>query len=392
MTLLLYYALLLAWLPLLWPALRSRGGARRWLLLVAAAGAASAAYEIWRTFWAPAAIRLDIYLLSIVLGCLYASAAVVLMRARRRKAAVVLGLVVVLAGAGMIFQWIVVGREGERMMAKFHAGNALLFAARFRDRDTYERLFGPFAAPQAPHPVGHWVALGETYYSRLIVNAEGQAWAFFHCGQNECVFAPAGTGMRLEDGAWETAVKPRLGPHTTVRLKVEADGGLTLLGGGSTRFAKVPPPIDPSPAPHALASLGTFASAVCQGQHARVRQVWLWRKGDRVEAFGIFDTLLAGEQAHFIRVAEMGAGAGGGNAWRFEWGGAWSASIVLEESGVTLDLKRPGLELERVRLTPGALIRDEAVDLAPLTAWADWEHWFDMVLVAHFASADVPAC
>ena len=151
---LLYYVLLVAWLPLLWPALRLRGWARRWLLMVVAAGAGGAAYEVWRTVWAPAAIRLDIVLLSIVLGCLYASAVAVLLRARRRTAAAVLGLVVVLTGAGMSYEWIKIGVESERLTEIFHASNALLFEAKFRDRDTYERTFGPFTTPSAAAPAG----------------------------------------------------------------------------------------------------------------------------------------------------------------------------------------------------------------------------------------------
>ena len=40
----------------------------------------------------------------------------------------------------------------------------------------------------------------------------------------------------------------------------------------------------------------------------------------------------------------------------------------------------------------GMSFRDEAIALAPLTSKADWDHWFEIMLVGHFSAADIPAC
>ena len=57
-----------------------------------------------------------------------------------------------------------------------------------------------------------------------------------------------------------------------------------------------------------------------------------------------------------------------------------------------LALTLDGRPEERAVLTRQAVFRDEAIELAPLTTKADWDHWFDIVLVGHFSSGDVPAC
>ena len=83
----LYYALLVVCLPLLWPALRLKGWSRAWLLVVAGAGLLATGHEFRTMFWTANPIRLDIPLIAIVLGVLYASAAAVLFRAAWRKSA-----------------------------------------------------------------------------------------------------------------------------------------------------------------------------------------------------------------------------------------------------------------------------------------------------------------
>jgi hypothetical protein len=57
-----------------------------------------------------------------------------------------------------------------------------------------------------------------------------------------------------------------------------------------------------------------------------------------------------------------------------------------------LTLTRDGKPLAHVMLAREAVFHDEAIALAPLTGKADWDHWFDIVLVGHFSSGDVPAC
>ena len=56
---LLYCALLVVWVLLLWPAFCLKGRARGWLLVVIIAGIAALIYEIGMFLWSSASIRLE---------------------------------------------------------------------------------------------------------------------------------------------------------------------------------------------------------------------------------------------------------------------------------------------------------------------------------------------
>ena len=43
------------------------------------------------------------------------------------------------------------------------------------------------------------------------------------------------------------------------------------------------------------------------------------------------------------------------------------------------------------RLTPGAICRDDAIELASRRSAADWQHWMDTLIDSHFSSGDIPA-
>jgi hypothetical protein len=400
--LLLYYALLVLWVPLLWPALRLSGWKRGWLLAVAGAGLLATVNEVWQTFWAPNAIRLDILLFSLLLTLLYATAAGVLYGASRPGAALLLGVALALIGGGMTYEWVLVGREGQRLTAIFDARNALLFRARFRDQATYDRYYGPFPPDSPAQPSGHWQARGPSPFTRLIVNGEGRAWLFYRCGQTECAFGPAGVGLQRSvdaeksEIAWQTVLRPSIGDALPVRIVRDGAAGLVVEARGQgVAFAKAPPPVDPSPPAKTLDFVGSFAAAECLGQHARVRQVWLWRAEGRLYAVGIFQTLLAGQRAQFVMPVVLGEGRKEGDAWAFDWqreARQRSATIALSGGTVALALAGGGRNPESLALERKAIFRDEAIDFAPLTTIADWEHWFETVLVGSFFSADIPAC
>ncbi len=397
---LLYYTLLVLWLPLIWPMLRLRRGARLVLAAVAAAGLAAALYEIWMTFGTAAEIRLDILLIGPALLALYALAAVVLFAAGWRRTAAGLGFVVLLIGGSAAYEWILLGRESERLTEVFHARNRFLFEAGFRDRETYEQRFGPFAGAAGPHPTGHWLADGPSRFSRLIVNGEGGAWLFFPCGETECAYDPGGTGLEPADAApgaqWHASLAPRAGMPLKVTIAREDGDRLTLRANDrSTLFAKAPPPIDPAPARPSLVYLGPFAQVVCQGPYAKVRQVWLWREGGRLYAVGIFAPLVAGRHAGFVQPVFLGEGNRIGEAWSFAWernARSWTATIALSGPAPVLTLARTGQEAERIVLEAAPVFRDEAIEFAPLTAKADWDHWFEIMLVGHFSAGDIPTC
>ena len=154
--------------------------------------------------------------------------------------------------------------------------------------------------------------------------------------------------------------------------------------------------------PHSLRFLGSFADAECIRKHSKVRQIWLWQAGQHHYGVGIFSTLVAGRQNLFVRPIVIGEGTKEGDGWRFNWqqdGKSGTALILLNGGNATLtldvDLDQGGRELEDVDqlvLKAGGIFSDERIELAPLTTGADWQHWFNNVLVGQFTSGNVPAC
>ncbi len=400
MTILLYYALLIVWLPLLWPALRLRGWSRAWLLVVAAAGLLATGHEIRILFWTVSAIRLDILVIAVVLGMLYASAAAVLFRAAWRKSAAALIAILAVVGGGMSYGWIEVGRESARLTEVFRERDALLFEAKFRDFDTYADYFEVFDARPTFFPVGHWKDQGQGYFARLIVNPRGRVWAFYRCGDTECAYRSVDPGLEavghLAERRWDVTLKPYVGAPVTVRVVQPTLDRLTIEGRGEpSTLAKTLPPIDPAPARRSLNFLGPFSAVECRGQHAAVRQLWLWQEETRFYAVGIFSTLVAGTHSSFVQPILIGDSLVDGERWSFAWshyGRSGTVSIELIDVDAHVTLTLDGRPEERAVLTRHAVFRDEAIELAPLTGKADWDHWFDIVLVGHFSSGDVPAC
>ena len=222
----------------------------------------------------------------------------------------------------------------------------------------------------------------------------------------ECDYRSDDAGVRPAGDAaerrWEVTLMPPSGPAmATVRLAQTDPDHLRLEGFGEATLAKTPPPIDPAPGRRALSYLGPFVQVECRGQAADVRQLWLWQEDARLYAVGVFDTLLAGAHAGYVSPVVLGEGVRQGDAWHFEWqhdGQPWSASVTLEipgapeDPGAMLTLTRDGQPIAQDVLARNAVIRDEAIELAPLTGKADWDHWFDIVLVGNTSSGDIPAC
>jgi len=398
-----YYVLLVLWLPLLWPAFRQTGWARIWLLIVAGIGLAATLNEIRMYLWSAADIRLDIFLIAILLLVLYATAVAVLIGVGWRKEAAALALALLMIGGGMGWEWTLVGRESDRVREAFETGNALLFQAKFRDPETYDQHFGPFA--DAAHPTGHWVAQEQTHYTRLIVNGAGQVWLFYECGATECDDRSADAALRPSNGetaselAWEATLDPRAGVPFPVRIAPRASDRLAVtIRGRTITFGAAPPPIAPTPAVAPVEYLGSFAAFTCtrSGQHAKVRQLWLWREGPRLYAIAVFDPLVAGLHASYISPIVLGEGEPNGDQWRFNWrrrNQSWSATVSLRGSDApTLTLQREDHPAEQLTLRRPAIVQDQVIHLAPLTGKPDWDHWFANVLAGHFSTADIPAC
>ena len=261
----LYWGLLVLWVPLLWPALQLRGAARVWLLLVIAGAFVALLHETRMFLFSPAAIRLDIILISVALVTLYGSAAALLLIKRWTRLAASFAIALLVLGGGMSYAWVDAGRESERVRAAFEEGNRLLFEAKFRSEADYQRHFGPFPETGEDLPTGHWRAEASANFTRLIVNAQGRAWLFYRCQSDaECHFGPGGTGLRAVPGGpqqWQASLQPRAGQALDVSIIRTGAGMLSVAVRNETlRFSKAPPPIEPEPAPHALAFHGAFAS------------------------------------------------------------------------------------------------------------------------------------
>lgn len=400
MAILLYYALLAVWPLLLWPALRLTGLSRLWLLIVAIAGLLAIIHEISMYYGTVSAIRLDIPLIAVALGVLYATAAVVMFRGRWRKSAAALVVVLLVSGGGMTYAWTEAGRESVRLTEVFKARNALLFEAKFRSLDAYTAHFQMFDAKPTSLPVGHWQTRGGGYFSQMVINPEGHAWAFYPCGETKCAYQSAETGLQpVGDPAekrWEVMLTPPVGAPVTVRIAQIDPNHLTVEGQGQpATLTMTPPPIDPAPAHKVLTFLGPFTQMECRSPSAKVRQLWLWQEDTRLYAVGIFSILLAGTDARFVSPILLGEGIAQGNSWSFQWRRnrqSWKALITLEGPDALLTLERNGEQAASAALKQGAIFRDEAIELAPLTSKVDWDRWFDVVLVGHFSSGKIPAC
>jgi len=404
---LLYCALLVAWVLLLWPTFRLKGWMRGWLLVVIAFGIAALIYEIRMYLWSSANIRLDIILISILLGLLYGSAVVLLFSRHWRKTAMMLTAILVMIGSGMTFKWIEVSREGQHVSEAFEEGNRLLFKAKFRNQETYESHFGPFTSASEDYPTGHWQIEGRSSFTRMIINAKGRVWLFYQCYEDiECHSGPGGSGLRKSNDdprQWLASLKPPVGMPFDIEITQTKTGALSVKERDRTiHFTKASPPVDPAPAPQSLRFLGSFADSKCIRKHAKVRQVWLWQAGQRLYGVGIFSTLVAGQKSLFVRPFVIGDGIKEGGGWRFDWqqdDRSGTALIALKGDDVILtldlDLNNNGRDLEDANelvLQAGSIFSDERIELAPLTTVADWLHWFDNVLVGQFTSGDVPAC
>ncbi|HSG94533.1 MAG TPA: hypothetical protein VLA28_03370, partial [Afifellaceae bacterium] len=308
---LLYCGLLVVWVVLLWPVFRLKGWSRRWLAIVIAAAVTALIYEIWVFLFTSANIRVDILLISPLLLFLYGSAAALLYFRRWWKTAALLAGILVVIGGGMSYKWLEVSRESARLGEVFEETNRLLFAAKFRDATTYERYFGPFDGALGGFPVGHWQIDDQSYFTRLIINGEGRVWLFFQCQEDtECESGVSGPDLPVSDDnpTQRTAsLKPRVGLPFDIKItQVEADTLSVEVRDQTVRFVKAPPPIDPAPPARSLTFLGSFAHAECTRAHAKIRQVWLWKEGQRLYGVGIFSTLVAGRHASHVRPIVMG--------------------------------------------------------------------------------------
>jgi hypothetical protein len=251
-------------------------------------------------------------------------------------------------------------------------------------------------AAMADVPAGHWIAQAPT---RLIVSPAGHAYLFYSWGTTtEFQFGP-GAPLRATTGegapGWEALLVMRgVGERRLAIAPPEGDALVVHIDGAPVRFRRAPPPLLDIYEDERLTYLGSYSAAERLREHARVSQLWLWRSDAALLAVGIFRYLVPGQRADFVTPAVMGPGQPEGDGWRFRWedrGRPREAFLRLTEAGAEIDL--PGWERSwgSHTLAPAAIFRDEVIELAPLSSLEAWEHWFDVQLVVHFSSAEIPA-
>lgn len=406
MALFLYFSLLVFWIALIPPGWRLSGGPRLIVFMAVGIGLVAAIYEALMIFvimpGMSGPIRVDILLIVPTLWGVYTVAVGVLVWVRRTKGTITLAVLLALIGFGVAGQWITMNRYTDNLRATNQERTTLLFEAKFRSLDAYHSYFGAFDGqnPESPAAqlVGHWEGPGDSYFTRLIVNAEGDAWLFYLCDASKCHYRTKEARLSPgENGSWRANLSAYAIQDLPISITAEGIGRLSVdLGERRFSFTKALPPIDPSPAPEALTYLGPFSAHSCRRQHADVRQVWLWQEGARLYALGVFAPLVGGTTARFISPVIMGVSESEGGTWRFEWDtDDWrsgSAQITLTDQGADLLLEQKNRPAVEISLTRGAIIEDESITLASRTNGQDWQHWFDVAFVGHFVSGDIPAC
>lgn len=398
-----YIALLGVWILFVAPACAAPGGARRQARVAAGLGLAGALYEGWMTFvWGPTVvgpIRIDIFLVFALLAVVYLLASARIHGAGWRRTGLVAGLVTVAACVTMAASVAQTGRDMARLDAARAEGNRLLFEAKFANAAAYEGYFGvsPAADAGAGVPVGHWEPAEPGPFTRLVVGGDGRVHYFFGCGDSECQFGP---GVPLEsrgDGFVAQLVWRGVGERELELAELRADVLTLRVDGTPHSVHRVPPPLLGLVREEHLVYLGAFSSTEPLRQHARVAQLWLWRGERRLYAVGVFRILVAGRSADFVRPRVLGVGIPEGDGWRFAWSeddGPAEAIVRLlpADEGVAVEVSRLGARTPwpARALSPGAIFHDEVVELAPRSSGADWQHWFDNLLVAHFTTASIP--
>ena len=394
-----YLSLLVIWLLFVAPAVAPSHRARGWSRAAAGLGLAAALWESVMAFvWGPAAIRIDIFVLFALLAAVYLLASRSLVRTSWRRTGLTAGgltLVAALAFGGAMAQ---IGGEMARNRELHEEGNRLLFAAKFADQAAYDAYFGATTEATGGVPAGHWTGEGAWAFTRLVVGGDDRAYLFVRCGdtETECLFGPGAPLEPRGDGFAAELVWRGVGQRA---LELDAAEGDTLamrLDGKPYRLRRTPPPLLGLPRGERLTYLGAFSGTDPIRQHVRVAQLWLWRGDEGLFAVGIFSILLPGRHEEFVSPIVLGRGIPEGDAWRFTWT-HWEetgeAIVRLGAQDVVVELTRLGRRdpWPPLRLTPRAIFRDEAIELASRRSAADWQHWMDTVLHAHFSSGDIPA-
>ncbi len=397
----LYLVLLGFWPPLLWPALRAKGGLRLWLLVVVGLGLAASLHEARLWFGSPEAIRVDILLIAPLLGVIYAIAAALLFRGGWRRFAAAYGAALVLVWAGAAFLW----HAEEREQARFLEGLVLVAQGGFRSPEVYEDHYGPFAPAPEGLPTGHWLSDGDPLATRLIINAEGRVWLFRRLRDAETLDFVSATGLRRAEGGdgrtWageltEARRTIALPPQPVSVTRLGATQLTLTFRDRPVAFAKAPPPIDPAPKAETLTYLGSFSQVDCGPRRVEVVQLWLWQDQDGLYAVGAARTFARDHPLRFARPMVLGAGAAEDDAWVFAWEGLRGASrarLTLDDGRLDLVLKQGSWPERRLRLQRGeGPLGGDLIDLAPRSDAEAWAHWFDRVTRGNRVAGGMPDC
>jgi len=390
------------------PAFRA-AGARKRLWSAAVFGVVVTFYEIYINFiWGPmvtAPIRIDVFLIVPLLFVAHGVALSGLIHARRRMGLAagyfVILLIPAVALVGLAKEIWDVQQKSKRLTANFFEANRLLFEARFRDPATVHRYYGELEAPGRPL-TGYWRREEGSPPSHLVINAEGKVWAFYACGDTQCL---GGEGT-VEDEkivtthrilpAYEFAVKDVAGGRLTLE-QLKPPINPNVMASPVMAFVREPPPLmHATRQAGALQYLGSYSALSDRSKaHLTLTEAWLWQGPRTLYAVVVHDTLLKGRKAGFIRPILFTAGtpAGTANAYRFESEDGEGAVRIelIDPERVRVTLQRGRVKTESLTLNKNGRLTDEALTLAPTASAEAWQAWFDTVMTGRFFTWQVPA-
>ncbi|GJL79593.1 MAG: hypothetical protein NPINA01_25820 [Nitrospinaceae bacterium] len=397
-------SLLLFWVPIVRSSIRPH----RLCYIPAVFGTLTFGYEMYIRFVvAPTAvgamIRVDIFLISLLVLIAYALGAAGLIRSRQQGLANInfftVLLIPLIAITGLGFQALNIGKETAALGKLLDTKNKLLFEAMFRDEETTRRYFGNLVS-ETKSIVGHWRLIEGRLPSRLVINDDEKAWAFYRCADTECLLGAAPLeGTRLTFTHRVIPVKhfevKEVSSGQLILVKISEEAQPAANPPETMTFVKEAPPAYQSKGPaDAIKYLGSFSHLKEHKQHITVTQLWMWQGPNGPLAVMVYNTPVKGRKAEFIIPWNLGEGRPAEKPGEYEFAPTERFKQVRAglpvDSKVELSLENKSGKMETLILVQKEHLFDDTISLAPTVSVPRWREWFQTVFTGHFFSWNVP--
>jgi hypothetical protein len=338
-------------------------------------------------------IRVDLVLLLPLVAIADLAAGYAALR-RGNGFAVRTGAMALLAlGAAGVSAQILMARHTAEVNGLLDQKRKLLFEARFRDEASFRRAFGEITSATDPVAGHYQPAERHWWLSRVVINASGDAWLYYHHGETESLY---GRGRQVTPGVFEVRQDLTEQAHRFTLSPAERDWRATLsssrgsdprvngvlLRRTAPRFSGAPPDTGE------IAGRGVYSNVQpVSEQHRRLVQLWLWHNGSEIWGCYVRSIQVRNTLARFIHPArfegKLTRRAGGVLTFSAKAGDD-SLVGVLPKGSLLLRIDYRGSPLEEVTLEPRAVIEDEIFDFAPPSSRRAQQEWFRAVLTGTF--------